>query len=367
MPSTPTPASPAPTSARAASSTSTRFNTTDAQLAALAPAAAHRLRRHPLPRLGRQGLGRSGRQPRLGLCARRPHRRGEVDLRHPAARAPGKDRHRQRLGLDVGRPRAPPPLHPGLLARAPTSSRAPCPLDLPVVTSVTALDTDTGAPGLDPPARPPRPLGLRHQRRPDARRHREGRPHHPRPGPDLEAGLPLRPRPHHRRARLPDRGAPGPADRRPRRDSPPPRSPSSTCPERVVPDRWPGVFKLADFVSGGWCSRTAAEPPRRRLLHPAEPQGQPRLPRHRRRHRMGRRRGRPAAPASSSSTTPRAWCRLYRLIPRADYERRRPRRRDRRLLADDRRPLRRRALAPSSTRSACPAGTRPTARWPPTT
>lgn len=29
-------------------------------------------------------------------------------------------------------------------------------------------------------------------------------------------------------------------------------------PARVVPDRWPGVFKLADFVSGGACSRDAA-------------------------------------------------------------------------------------------------------------
>jgi quinoprotein glucose dehydrogenase len=30
-------------------------------------------------------------------------------------------------------------------------------------------------------------------------------------------------------------------------------------PERVVPDRWPGIFPLADVASGGWCSRAAAK------------------------------------------------------------------------------------------------------------
>ena len=37
-----------------------------------------------------------------------------------------------------------------------------------------------------------------------------------------------------------------------------PTQPFVDLPERVVSDRWPGVFPLADFVSGGWCSRTAA-------------------------------------------------------------------------------------------------------------
>ncbi len=30
-------------------------------------------------------------------------------------------------------------------------------------------------------------------------------------------------------------------------------------PARVVPDRWPGVFPLADWLSGGYCTRTAAK------------------------------------------------------------------------------------------------------------
>jgi quinoprotein glucose dehydrogenase len=37
-----------------------------------------------------------------------------------------------------------------------------------------------------------------------------------------------------------------------------PTQPFVALPERVVPDRWPGVYPLADAVSAGWCSRKAA-------------------------------------------------------------------------------------------------------------
>lgn len=37
-----------------------------------------------------------------------------------------------------------------------------------------------------------------------------------------------------------------------------PTQPFVDLPKRLIPDRWPGVFPLADFVSGGYCSRTAA-------------------------------------------------------------------------------------------------------------
>ena len=287
------------------------------QLAALAPAAADGLRRHPLPRLGRQGLGGGGRQPRLGLCARRPHRRGQVDLRHPPARRPRQDRHRQRLGLDVGRPRAPPPLRPGL---------QPQPQLLPGRRPARPPRRHLGdrarhrhrRPRLDPPARPPRPLGLRHQRRPDARRHREGRPHRPGAGADLEAGLPLRPRPHHRRARLPDRGAPGPADRRPRRAlrrhatlRRPPRARRPRPLARRLQARRLRLRRLVLAAPPPACATTA--PSRPRASRAASSTPPPSAASNGAAARSTR------APASSWSTTPR-WCSSTASIPRADYE-----------------------------------------------
>lgn len=38
-----------------------------------------------------------------------------------------------------------------------------------------------------------------------------------------------------------------------------PTQPFVDVPPRVVPDRWPGVSKLADFFSRGWCTREAAK------------------------------------------------------------------------------------------------------------
>ena len=164
------------------------------QLAALAAAAADRLRRHALRRLGRQGLGRGGRLPGLGLRARRPHRRGEMDLRHPAARAAGR------------RP-APPTSGPRCRSipsgtcstsrsprRARTSTRAPSRSTCPS-SPRSPRSTPTPARWSGAASSSTTTSGTRHQRRPDAGRHREGRPEHPGAGPDLEAGLPLRARP----------------------------------------------------------------------------------------------------------------------------------------------------------------------------
>ena len=139
-----------------------------------------------------------------------------------------------------------------------------------------------------------------------------------------------------------------------------PTQPFVDRPARVIPDRWPGVSKLADFVSGGWCTARGREAPRRRLLHPAEPQGHPRLPRHRRRHRMGRRRGRPVERHLRRQLLERG-ADLQAHPPRRLRRRRRPA--AARPAASRRRPARPTASssAPSSTRSACPAGTRPTA------
>ena len=140
-PSTPTPASPAPTSARAASSTSTA-STPPTPVAALAAAAAHGLRRHPLPRLGRQGLGRGGRQPRLGLRARRPHRRGADGPSTPCRPSSGPktgtanvwasmsvDPERHLLYVPVSSPE--PQLLPGRRARSTSPSSPPSPRSTP--------------------------------------------------------------------------------------------------------------------------------------------------------------------------------------------------------------------------------------------
>ena len=222
----------------------------------------------------------------------------------------GKDRHRQRLGLHVGRSRAAPAVHPGLLAQPQLLRRR-------LARRPPRRHLGDGArrrhrrDGLEPTARPPRPLGPRHQLR--ARRSSTSR---------RTAGPSRRwCRPRSRASSTsstattgepvyPDRGAPGPADSTSRARLASPTQPYVRRPERVVPDRWPGVFRLADFVSRRLVhAATPRRPARRRLASRRRAsKGTPRLSRHHRRHRMGRRRGRPRRAASSSSTT-RARCR----------------------------------------------------------
>jgi quinoprotein glucose dehydrogenase len=149
------------------------------------------------------------------------------------------------------------------LLYVPVSSPSPnffqgaVPLDLPVVTSVTALDTDTGrmvwtrqlvhhdlwdydtnaAPTLVDLERGGRTVPALVQTSKQGFLYVL----------DRTTGEPLYPieeRP------VPQTDVPGELSA--------PTQPYVALPERVVPDRWPGVFRLADFLSGGWCSRTAA-------------------------------------------------------------------------------------------------------------
>ena len=82
---------------------------------------------------------------------------------------------------------------------------------LPLATSVDGPRHRDRQGDLEPAARPSRPLGRRHRRAADAGRHPEGRQDHPGARPVVEAGLPLRAEPRHRRADLPDRGKAGAA------------------------------------------------------------------------------------------------------------------------------------------------------------
>ena len=232
--------------------------------------------------------------------------------------APGQDRHRQRLGLDVGRPRAPPPLHPGLLARAPTSSRAPSrstsPSSPPSPRSTPTparwsgpASSSTTTSGTTTPT-PPRPSST--SRRTAAPSPPWSRPRS-RASSTSSTAPPASPSTRSRSARSRRPTCPGELSAA--------TQPFVALPERVVPDRWPGVFKLADFLSGGWCSRTAAGLRDEGSFTPAEPRRQPRLPRHRRRRRMGRRRRRPALRHLRRQLL-LASSQIYRLIPRADYD-----------------------------------------------
>ncbi len=94
-------------------------------------------------------------------------------------------------------------------------------------------------------------------------------------------------------------------------------------PARTVPDSWPGVFKLADFVSGGWCSREAAKlrdegsftPPSLKgsLVYPATVGGT----------EWGEARW--TRPPASTWSTHRASCRPTSSFPAPTMTRRRPR------------------------------------------
>ena len=143
-----------------------------------------------------------------GVRARRAHRRAALELRDPAAGLVSEDRHRQRLGLDVGRSRAAAALHPGLARRARTStagpSRSTClssprsrrSTPTPVLWSGAGSSFTTTS-GTSTPT-PRRRF-----------RYREGWPDHSGAGPDLQAGLSLRAQPRDRGAGLSDRGAAG--------------------------------------------------------------------------------------------------------------------------------------------------------------
>ena len=205
------------------------------------------------------------------------------------------------------------------------------PLDLPVVTSVTALDTDTGALvwtrqlvhhdlwDLDTNAAPTLVDIEKDGRTIPAlvQTSKQGFLYVL----DRTTGEPV----------YPDRGAPGPADRRPGRDllahAALRRPPRARHPRPLARRLQARRLRLRRLVLA-----RGREAPRRGLLHPPSLRGTPRLPRHRRRHRMGRRRGRPVERHLRRQFLERG-ADLPADPPRRLRRRRRPRRRDRRLLA----------------------------------
>ena len=140
-----------------------QWNTTNDKWPLSHPAAADRLQEHAVHRLGRQGLGRCRGASRPRLRRRCRDRQAQMDLRCPARRAGEDHRHRRTSGRACR----------SIASTASSICRSahPAPIiyggnrteKLPLATSVTALDADTGKVHLEPAARPPRHLGLRHQ------------------------------------------------------------------------------------------------------------------------------------------------------------------------------------------------------------
>ena len=73
-----------------------------------------------------------------------------------------------------------------------------------------------------------------------------------------------------------------------------PTQPHVEKPAPVIPARWPGVSTIADWVSFGYCSREAKKLRYDGNVHAAQPAGHPHLPADDRRNRVGWRRRRPA-------------------------------------------------------------------------
>ncbi len=97
-----------------------------------------------------------------------------------------------------------------------------------------------------------------------------------------------------------------------------PTQPFVDLPERAGPDRWPGVYPLADLASGGWCSRTAAGLRDEGPFTPPSIQGSLVYPSFIGGIEWG---GGAVDPRSSTFVVNySSVAELYRLIPRADYE-----------------------------------------------
>ena len=254
----------------------------------------------------------------------------------------------------------------GLLRRVRISSAAIARKPLPLATSVTALDAETGKVRVEPPDRPSRSSGTT---TPTRRRfwwisRRTARPFRrwcsrarwaSSSSSTALTGEPIFPI---EERTVPQSDVPG--------EQSSPTQPYVRSAEPAVPDRLPGISTLADIASFGHCSRDLQEHALRRPLYPAKPAGHYRLSSHRRRRGMGRRRGRSA----------------HRHLCRQQFQRRAD------LQAADRAPTTTRPKTPqrsetggyfpqtarpmafscttSSIPSACRAGIRPTARCRPT-
>ncbi len=143
-----------------------------------------------------------------------------------------------------------------------------------------------------------------------------------------------------------------------------PTQPYVATPEPVVPDQWPGVSTLADIASFGDCSRTAAKlrydgrftPPSLKgsLVYPATAGG----------IEWG---GGAVDPATDTYVVnSSSVVQIYRLITRADYEKKTGTGRPTAISAK-RGALRLLICTISSIAGACRAGSPPTARFRPTT
>ena len=175
--STPTPASPAPASARTACSTSTSGtpSTTSGRCRSCSRRPSTRTR------CSSAGPGKdwtASVQPPgtvFAIDAQTGKLKWTFDG-HPAAGRRAQDRHGQRLGQHVDRPRA------RACSIVPVSSPSPNFYGGDRKETMPLRHLGDGARhrnrqgGLEPPARPPRHLGLRHEFGADAGRHQEGRP-----------------------------------------------------------------------------------------------------------------------------------------------------------------------------------------------
>ncbi len=147
---------------------------------------------------------------------------------------------------------------------------------------------------LEPPDRASRHLGLRHQLAAGAGRYQEGRQDDSGAGAIEQDGHLLRAQPADRRADLSDRGTKPVPQTDVAGEQSSPTQPYAATPEPTVPDRFPGIFELADIASFGECSRTFKQLRYDGRYTPPSLQGSLALSVHGRRRRMGRRRGRSA-------------------------------------------------------------------------
>ena len=171
-PSMPIAASPAPASARTACSTST--SGTRSTPSGRCPSCSRRPSTRTQLFIGWAGqdwaAGRAA--ARLGVRGRCPDRQAELDSSTPCRPISTRKTGTSNVwSIDVGRREEQPAVPAGQFAEPRLLTAATARRRCRSSTSVTALNPDTGAGGLELPDRPSRHLGLRHQFRAGAVRH----------------------------------------------------------------------------------------------------------------------------------------------------------------------------------------------------
>ena len=265
-----------------------QWNKPNAQMAPVDPATADRLQEHSLHRLGRQGLGQQGSARRHGLCGGRAERQAQVDLQRAArGGSPSTGTANVWASMSVD-PEA------GLLY-VPISSPSPNFFggnrteDLPLATSIAALDTETGKVvwsrqlvhhdlwDYDTNS-PPVLIDLKKdgQAIPAlVQSSKQGFLYVL----NRKTGEPIYPI---EEKPVPKSDLPG--------EQASPTQPYVATPTPVVQAQWPGVSRLADIASLGYCSRTAKSLRYDGKFTPPSLQGSLVYPGNGRRRRMGRRR-----------------------------------------------------------------------------